>query len=404
MRSASIRIPYRDKFPSPAILPPTATTIPAAIDALVNFFTARPPPSLPQSTVVLSGAGLSVASGLADYRGENGTYRVNKTYRPIFYNEFVANHAARKRYWARSFLGWTSLQNAAPNPGHYAVGDLGRMGFVNAVITQNVDSFHHEAHPLLQTTELHGYLRAVKCITCKSEFPRDVMQDDLARLNPIWAEFLREAVAEGELAVKDILKDSGKLSTRGIKSNPDGDMEIPGAPYQTFRYPPCPRCLESPTKDADGLTHIVRVDADGAWDPASTGGVLKPAVVQFGENIRDHVKDTAQSHIDNAGKLLVLGTSLATYSAWRLARSAKERGMPIAIVNIGGVRGEEIFHGDLNPNQQGAEGVRVELPTHILLPQLVDRLWDEISPGNKRSTDEEPVSVKHSGMFKEMMS
>ncbi|KAL1901305.1 hypothetical protein Cpir12675_000538 [Ceratocystis pirilliformis] len=407
MRPASIRIPYRDKFPSPVTLPPTATSIPGAIDALLEFLTARSPHGLPQSTVVLSGAGLSVASGLTDYRGENGTYRVNKTYRPIYYSEFVANHAARKRYWARSFLGWTTLHNAKPNAGHFAVRDLGQMGLVNAVVTQNVDSFHPLAHPQLRTMELHGYLRAVKCIACKSEFPRDSFQDDLARLNPVWAKFLREAIAEGAFSSTDILKQSEKLGAPAIRSNPDGDVEVPGAQYQTFRYPACPRCLVSPTEDAMGRKHKVEVDGDGAWIPTSTGGVLKPAVVQFGENIADHVKDTAQEYIDQAGKLLVLGTSLATYSAWRLAKSAKERGMPIAIVNIGGVRGEETFHGDLEPGQLGARGVRVELPTHVLLPQLVEKIWEEVSPGARGVASTPALNrlrTKGVGVFKEMMS
>ncbi|KAL5624082.1 hypothetical protein BROUX41_004142 [Berkeleyomyces rouxiae] len=406
MRSASIRIPYRDKFPSPKTLPSTATSIPGAIDALLEFFTARSPSGLPQSTVVLSGAGLSVASGLADYRGENGTYRVNKTYRPIYYSEFIASHAARKRYWARSFLGWTTLYNAAPNAGHFAVRDLGRMGLVNAVVTQNVDSFHLLAHPQIQTMELHGYLRAVKCVTCKSEFPRDIIQDEMARLNPVWAEFLRDAIAKDAFSPTEILKQSEKLGTPAIKSNPDGDVEVPGAQYQTFRYPPCPRCLANPTQDATGHKHKVEVDSDGAWMPTSTGGVLKPAVVQFGENIQDHVKDTAKQYIDQAGKLLVLGTSLATYSAWRLAKSAKDRGMPIAIVNIGGVRGEDIFHAGLEAEQSGAQGVRVELPTHVLLPQLVDKLWDEISPSSRIAADN-PASdtsrTRAQVAFKEML-
>jgi hypothetical protein len=109
-----MRIPYTGALPPPSIIPTNANTITGAIAALSKFLTSPPSLSLqdgggdPQSTVILSGAGISVASGLADYRGTNGTYRQNKTYRPIYYHEFLANHEARKRYWARSFLGWTN--------------------------------------------------------------------------------------------------------------------------------------------------------------------------------------------------------------------------------------------------------------------------------------------------------
>src|ERR1700733_10997441 len=136
MQRPLMKIPYTGPLPPPNVIPPSASTITGATAALYKFLTAPPSPSLPdhsgeaQSTVILSGAGISVASGLADYRGTNGTYRVNKTYRPIYYHEFLANHEARKRYWARSFLGWTNLQKAKPNTTHFAIKDLGDMGLV----------------------------------------------------------------------------------------------------------------------------------------------------------------------------------------------------------------------------------------------------------------------------------
>ncbi|KAL2155911.1 hypothetical protein VTH82DRAFT_653 [Thermothelomyces myriococcoides] len=371
-----IRIPYTDILPAPKIIPLTAGSLPGAIAALQEFLQAPSPRHLPRSAVVLTGAGLSVASGLADYRGPKGTYRVNKAYRPIYYHEFLTSHEARKRYWARSFLGWTSLHNAQPNASHYAVRDLGRLGFVSAVVTQNVDSFHPRAHPDLPTVELHGYLRSAVCTTCRTEVPRESFQDELARLNPVWDAFLRDALASGALETED----PHERRARGIRVNPDGDVELPEAPYTTFRYPPCPRCLSDPPVLADGngsssRRAIIEVDGDGAWSPRSTAGVLKPAVVMFGENIAGHVKRAAEEAIDGAGKLLVLATSLATYSAWRLAKRAKDRGMPIAIVNIGGVRGEETFFADLDPHHQtGARGVRLEMPTETLLPALVKEL------------------------------
>src|SRR5690348_12200114 len=141
MRKPLLRIPYMVPFPASTILPRNAHTSIGAVTALTNFLNAPPAPALdentasPKSTVVLTGAGVSVASGLADYRGDNGTYRLNKTYKPIYYHEFLQNHEARKRYWARSFLGWPNLDKAEPNATHRGIRDLGRMGFVKSVVT-----------------------------------------------------------------------------------------------------------------------------------------------------------------------------------------------------------------------------------------------------------------------------
>jgi NAD-dependent SIR2 family protein deacetylase len=401
MKKPLMRIPYTELLPPPATIPHTARSLPGAIAALQEFLHAAPPRDrdLPRSTVVLTGAGLSVASGLADYRGANGTYRVNKTYRPIYYHEFLASHEARKRYWARSFLGWTTLRKARPNVGHYAVRDLGRMGFVSSVITQNVDSFHPRAHPELPTLELHGYLRSTVCTSCWSEFPREGFQAELARLNPVWDAFLQEAIATGALETED----PHEKRARGIRMNPDGDVEVPEAPYTTFRYPACPKCLSSPPPLADGTRGTVEVDHDGAWSPTSNAGILKPAVVMFGESIANEVKKAAEEAIDGAGKLLVLATSMATYSAWRLAKRAKDRGMPIAIVNIGGVRGEDVFFADLEPGQPGGQGVRVEMSTDSLLPALVEELR---RPGLRTVSalpDAGSVQENEAAVFKNML-
>jgi NAD-dependent SIR2 family protein deacetylase len=399
MSKPLLRIPYTDILAPPTVVPPSATTIAGAVAALQAFFSAAPPDRLPASTVVLTGAGLSVASGLADYRGPKGTYRVNKTYRPIYFHEFLGSHESRKRYWARSFLGWSSLHKAAPNTGHYAVRDLAALGLVNAVITQNVDSFHPKAHPKVPTLELHGYLRSTVCTTCRSEFSRDEFQDQLARLNPRWADLLREALASGALDSED----PEARRFKGLKTNPDGDVDLPDAPYTTFRYPPCPKCLSSPPVKPDGHRHIVQQDAEGAWSLPSTAGILKPAVVMFGENIVPQVKSSAEEAIDKAGRLLVLGTSLATYSAWRLAKRARDRGMPIAIVNMGGVRGEDQLLKDLSPRQLGEQAVRVELSTDELLPALVAQLRrDAASHGDQGHA---PGSIlENSSVFKDMLS
>ena len=138
MQKSFMRIPYTGPLPPPHIVPRSANTPTGAIHALHKFLTASSGHTHDVAkTVLLTGAGISVASGLADYRGTAGTYTLNKTYRPIYYNEFLGNHEARKRYWARSFLGWTNLHRARPNSTHHSIGDLGKLGFVSSVITQS---------------------------------------------------------------------------------------------------------------------------------------------------------------------------------------------------------------------------------------------------------------------------
>jgi len=188
-----------------------------------------------------------------------------------------------------------------------------------------------------------------------------------------------------------------------MKTNPDGDVDLPGAPYSTFRYPACPHCLANPPIAADGTRTKVEVDDEGAWKPASTAGILKPSVVMFGESIAASVKEAAEQAIDGSGRLLVLGTSLATYSAWRLARKAQEQGMPIGILNLGGVRGEEMFFKNLPGGQQGEAGVRVEMGTDKILPGLVNQLR---RTGQAHLHKSEGSIEEHSNsrVFKDMLS
>ncbi|KAI1429295.1 silencing information regulator [Xylaria sp. FL1777] len=388
MRKLSMRIPYIHVLDAPTIIPKSAKTLSGAVVALQEFLTA--PSSLSSSssssetrpsTAVLTGAGISVASGLADYRGPKGTYRVNKLFRPTYYHEFLNNHEARKRYWARSFIGWSTLHKAKPNASHFAIKNLSDLGIVQSVITQNVDSFHSQAHPDLQTTELHGHLRSCVCTSCHQELPRDDFQNELARLNPAWDAFLQKLLASGALDTQNL----DEQRARGMKTNPDGDVDLPGAPYMTFRYPACPRCLANPPPTENGTCATVEVDSDGAWDPTSTAGILKPAVVMFGENIHRSIKAAAEKMINDADRLLVLGTSLATYSAWRLAKRALDQNKPIAIVNLGGVRGEDAFFVKLDPDQRGSQGVRVEISTDELLPTLVERLRSSTVQTNNES-------------------
>lgn len=378
MTAPAIRIPFTGPLAPPIIVPPSASSVSGAIDAFLNFLTAAPSPYLRgvdvgrnSQSVLLTGAGISVASGLADYRGENGTYVTNKTYRPIYFHEFATRHESRKRYWARSFVGWPGLAKAKPNSTHWAVKELGAKGYVSSVITQNVDSFHQIAHTEIPSVELHGYLRSVVCLSCRNQFPRAEFQKSLEELNPAWAEFLAKMVDSGALDVNN----QEEQQRMGLKLNADGDVELPGAPYSTFRYPSCPACLEKPPRLEDGTAARVEVEKDGAWLPTSKAGILKPAVIMFGENIDPAVKPAAEEAIDDAGRLLVLGTSLATYSAWRLVERAYKRGMPIGIINLGGVRNESIL---VNEAEKSGDIVsrytRCSLNSDSLLPFIASQL------------------------------
>jgi len=369
-----MRIPFTGPLPPPLIVPKSADTLHGAVTALSEFLNAARGNAGYGSdrgkTVLLTGAGISVASGLADYRGTKGTYKLNKSYRPIYYHEFLASHEARKRYWARSFLGWTNLQKARPNAAHHAVRDLGKEGFISSVITQNVDSFHPKAHPDLPVIELHGFLRSLVCTSCHKLMPRDEFQSWLARLNPAWNEFLAELLRSGALDTED----PDERRKKGYSTNPDGDADVPGAPYNTFRYPACPTCLTRPPVLKDGRKGRVEVDSDGGWSDKSDSGILKPNVVMFGESIPAGVKTAAERAIDEAGRVLVIGSSLATYSAWRLIKKAHDLQMPIGILNLGGVRKETDIFPAHDEIVDGTRAFRASLAAEDVLPAVVKNL------------------------------
>ena len=234
--------------------------------------------------VALTGAGLSTESGIPDYRSPESLAR---TRRPIHGPEFVRSEAVRRRYWARSALGWARIRLAEPNAGHRALAALERTGAVAHVITQNVDRLHRKAGSR-SVTELHGSLAEVICLVCGAIEERDELQARLLALNPGW-------------------------TTRDALTAPDGDAELPAELVERFQVPACRGC----------------------------GGVLKPRVVFFGDNVPRPVVDAAFAATDRAGLLLVAGSSLAVYSGYRFLRRAVERAIPVAIVNRGPVRGEE---------------------------------------------------------------
>jgi NAD+-dependent protein deacetylase sirtuin 4 len=238
-----------------------------------------------RQTLVLSGAGLSTESGIPDYRGPQGSLR---SHRPMQYREFVQSEDARRRYWARSSVGWVRLSAARPNAGHIAIARLEQQGVVHAVITQNVDRLHQEAGSR-RVLELHGSLAEVRCLACGRGEPRDAFQERLTAANPGW---------EARLA----------------EDAPDGDAEIAADVTAGFRIPGCMACA----------------------------GVLKPDVVFFGESVPRSRVQSAWEMLAEATLLLVVGSSLAVFSGFRFVERAAREGVPVAIINQGATRGDAL--------------------------------------------------------------
>ncbi|KAB8195144.1 NAD-dependent protein deacetylase [Nonomuraea phyllanthi] len=231
---------------------------------------------------VLSGAGLSTESGIPDYRGPTGRARRAE---PMTYQRFVGSAAARQRYWARSHVGWRQMGQARPNAGHRAVAELERRGLVAGIVTQNVDGLH-QAAGARRVIELHGGLDRVVCLSCRQRTPRAELERRLLAANPGWAA-------------------SGLI-------NPDGDAVLTDEQVEGFRVVDCAAC----------------------------GGLLKPDVIFFGENVPHPRVDECFAVVAGARLLLVLGSSLTVKSGLRFVTRAAELGIPIAIVNQGPTGGD----------------------------------------------------------------
>jgi NAD-dependent SIR2 family protein deacetylase len=239
-----------------------------------------------QRLFVLTGAGCSTNSGIPDYRDDDGNW---KRAQPVRFQAFVADETTRRRYWARSMVGWRRFGQAAPNDAHRALARLEAKGRCQVLLTQNVDRLHQAAGSRA-VIDLHGRLDLVRCMTCLVTQRRPDFQDQLIHLNAAWAE--RDAIAL-----------------------PDGDADLDHLDFSGFAVPPC----------------------------ASCGGVLKPDVVFFGENVpRDQVA-LAQEHLENADAMLVVGSSLMVYSGFRFALAAARRSLPIAAVNLGRTRADDLL-------------------------------------------------------------
>jgi len=232
--------------------------------------------------VALTGAGCSTESGIPDYRGPTARPRT-----PMQHREFVDQAEMRRRYWARSLVGWPRLAEARPNAGHAALAELEGLGVLAGVITQNVDGLHQAAGSR-EVVELHGALARVRCLECGDITSRHVLQDRLLAANPEWAVELAPIAPDGDAELGVIVEDEG------------------------FRIVACERC----------------------------DGVLMPDVVFFGGSVPRATLDAAWALFDRAELLLVAGSSLTVFSGYRFVRRAAEAGVPVAIVNLGPTRGD----------------------------------------------------------------
>lgn len=233
----------------------------------------------------LTGAGCSTASGIPDYRDGNGDWKRTP---PVTYQALVGDPAVYRRYWARGSVGWPRFRAARPNRAHAALATLERRGKLAVLLTQNVDGLHQRAGSR-DVIDLHGRLDAVVCLQCGTRLPRERVQDDIERANPGWS-----------------------AAPLGIA--PDGDADIDEAAIAGFAPPHCGDC----------------------------GGLLKPDVVFFGENVPRERVLRAREALAAADAMLVAGSSLMVWSGFRFARFAHEAGLPLAILNRGRTRADDL--------------------------------------------------------------
>ncbi|MFZ0788334.1 MAG: NAD-dependent protein deacetylase [Chromatiaceae bacterium] len=269
------------------------------LQALSRFLSGHP------RLVVLTGAGVSTGSGIPDYRDRLGRW---KRPAPVQYGDFLASRTARQRYWARSLVGWPWFESAAPNASHRALAALERAGQIQLVITQNVDRLHQHAGAD-RVIDLHGRLDRLVCLGCGAQTPRAPLQRRLAEENPRFAELAAEMAPDGDADL--------------------GDLDVSG-----FRVPGCDAC----------------------------GGLLKPDVVFFGENVPSERVAAGMAGLLAGDGLLVCGTSLMVYSGYRFCRAAAEAGLPIAAINLGSTRADDLLD------------LKVEAACQSILPALVDVL------------------------------
>lgn len=235
---------------------------------------------------VLTGAGCSTESGIPDYRDPNGNWKYSK---PVQYPEFLSRESVRKKYWARSMMGWPRIHSARPNPAHFALARLEGAGVIHQLVTQNVDGLHHKAGSS-RVLDLHGNLEYVICIDCRRRTPRTQLQDLLLSENP-------------------------GFETGYYRAAPDGDTATDLTDYASFKTPVCNAC----------------------------NGILKPDVIFFGEPVPRERVEQALEKLRESKAIMVIGSSLMVFSGYRFVREAAKYNMPIAAINIGKTRADGLL-------------------------------------------------------------
>ncbi|KAF8517910.1 DHS-like NAD/FAD-binding domain-containing protein [Hysterangium stoloniferum] len=285
---------------------PSPVSLDHAVEKVVTFLS-------PGNVATLTGAGVSVDSGIRAYRGKDGRY-MNPNYKPIFFHELIEDsprgHSFRQRYWSRSYMGYPPVLRAQPNPTHYALAALLKASFIKRIVTQNVDGLHLKASARRLEDEdprilqLHGSLHRVQCRRAHGA-SRASFQARLSAANPRW---------------KDLADAFERHGTR-LRTNPDGDVEMPGMSFEHFVVPACERCAQ------EGLSEHV----------------MKPSVIFFGESIPGGIRDRSFGCVDACERLLVVGTTLATFSAFRLVKHALEENKPVLLLNLGPTRADGLL-------------------------------------------------------------
>ncbi|KAE8739781.1 hypothetical protein FOCC_FOCC014707 [Frankliniella occidentalis] len=244
--------------------------------------------SVSRNILILTGAGISTESGIPDYRSEGVGLYARSTNRPVQYRDFLKSEGVRKRYWARNYVGWPRFSSFSPNLTHLSVCKLvNDIGIARCVVTQNVDGLHTKAKTK-NVIELHGSAFRVVCLSCDFKIERHAFQNLLAQLNP-------------DVKIIDQMM------------RPDGDVEMTQDQVEGFNIPSCPSCA----------------------------GLLKPDIVFFGDNVPKDRVEEVRNEVKLCDTLLVLGSSLTVFSAYRIVLQAADLHKPIAIVNIGDTRGDQ---------------------------------------------------------------